>query len=511
MRPLRPGAGELRVVGGLLGRVLVAASLLHVPAIVVAGALGELDDAAALLLAASLGLVAGRSLSRLSPRDADLRWATGMVVVAGAWLVAPLTVAVALLLSGHAVTPVDAYLDAMSGYTTSGLSVLQDLDHLGVGMQVLRHLTHFAGGQGIVLVVLTVLGARAGQVGTLMVGEGRDERLVPSVVRTARLIYLIAGAWAVVGTAALWVVLQVAGLTPWRSLAHAATLFMAAFDTGGFSMMSSSVAYYHSAWVELVLSVLMVAGALSFPVHWLLWRRRIGDATRQLDLRTLATTTMVLTGLLVLGLGAHQTYDGVAALSRKGVFTALSSASGTGFTVVAPQTYLTWGQLAPAAVVALMGIGAMAGSTAGGVKTIRVGLLAKSVLRDVRKSLAPPAQAVLASYRARRRVVIGDELARSAMTVTVLFLLTYVAGALAGVALEDVRIEDALFESVSATANVGLSIGVLVPSSTLAYKVVVIAQMWLGRLEFLAALALVGWLGQFAAAGVDRTRRGAPA
>ena len=506
MRALRPDPAELRVVIGLLGRMFEATAGLHVPALVVAVAVGEVRDASALLLSAALALLAGRAAARLRLPHDELRWATGMVVVAATWLLVPVFVALPLWLSGHAVAPVDAYFDAMSGFTTSGLSLLQDLDHLGAGMQVLRHLTHFAGGQGIVIVVLTVLARGAGGASTLLVGEGRDERVVPNVLRTARLIYLIAGTWAVVGSVALVLALLGTGLTPWRAVLHGTTLFMAAFDTGGFSIMSTSAAYYHSAAVETVLVVLMVAGALSFPLHWLLWQRRIGAATRSLDLRTFATSTALLTTLLVLGLAVQGTYADVGALTRKGVFTAVSAGTGTGFTVVAAQAWDSWGQLGPAVVVALMGIGAMAGSTAGGIKTLRVGLLAKSVLADVRRALSPTAQVVVATHRTlRRTTIVDDAQARSAFVVTLLFIGSYVAGALVGVA-DGHRIEDALFESVSATANVGLTIGVLVPDASLLLKSVAIVQMWLGRLEFLAAFALVGWVAQLGAAGTARVR-----
>jgi len=506
MRALRPDADELRVVVGVLGRMFEATAGLHVPALVVAVAVGELRDASALLLSATLALLAGRAARRLRAPDDELRWSTGMVVVASTWLLVPVFVALPLWLSGHAAAPIDAYFDAMSGFTTSGLSLLQDLDHLGAGLQVLRHLTHFAGGQGIVIVVLTVLARGAGGASTLLVGEGRDERVVPNVLRTARLIYLIAGAWAVVGSSVLVVTLLGSGLTPWRALLHGTTLFMAAFDTGGFSIMSSSVAYYHSAAVEAVLVVLMVAGALSFPLHWLLWQRRVGDATRSLDLRTFATTTGLLGTLLVVGLAVHGTYADAGALARKGVFTAVSAATGTGFTVVAPQAWGTWGQLGPAVVVALMGIGAMAGSTAGGVKTLRVGLLAKSVLADVRRALAPTSQVVVATHRSLRRTsIVDDGQARSAFVVTLLFLGCYLAGALVGV-FEGASIEAALFESVSASANVGLTIGVLVPEASTLLKAVAVVQMWLGRLEFLAAFALVGWVWQLGAAGASDVR-----
>jgi trk system potassium uptake protein TrkH len=508
VRALRPGFPALRSAIGLVGLGLIAAGALHVPAMVVAVLAGETNDATAMLVGATAGAVLGLVLVPLRPRGERVTIGTATVVVASTWVVVPAVVAISLHLSGHTASLVDAYLDAMSGLTTSGLSVLQDLDHLGTGMQVLRHSLHFAGGQGIVLVVLTLLESAQGGLASLLGGEGREERLVPNVRRTARLIYVIAAAWLVAGTTVLTAVLLGHGLTLDRALLHGVTLFAAAFDTGGFSPMSTSVAYYHSGAVELVLSVLMVAGALSFPVHFALWRRRQAAVTRDEGVRTFVLTTTGLTVVMLVGLAAHGALTRPVDLLRTGAFTALSAATGTGFAVVPGSLVDTCVQLAPAAVVALMGIGAMAGSTAGGVKVERVATLARSIARDVRRALSPPDAVVLTTRTSRTGVtsVVDPATVRAAAVVTTLFLLAYVGGALVHVAY-GATVEDAIFESVSATATVGLSVGVLRPDGPPLQAIAIILQMWLGRLEFIAAFALVGWgIAQVRGPGRSRHR-----
>lgn len=493
MKLLRPDAADRRIVGAYLGRVLVGIGLLHLPAIVVALALGELRGATAMVVGATLAAIVGRVATRRWSTDRPLDWAHGLVTVALAWLVAPVPIAVSFHLTGHFASYLDAYFEAVSGLTTSGMTMLLDIEHVGTGVQLLRHLTHFAGGQGIILVVLTILTAGGRQIGTLFVGEGRDERIVPSVIRTARLIYVIFAAWFVVGVTVLWVSLQVAGLSPGTALMHAVALFLAAFDTGGFSVHSTSVAYYHSALVEVVLIPLMLAGAVSFPMHYDLWQRRVRSSLGNVDLRALATTTTTLTALVVLGLALENVYPDAVALTRKGVFTALSAATNTGFSVIPGSAYAAWGQLAPGAIVAIMIIGSMAGSTAGGIKTIRVALIAKSVLRDIRKALAPPATVIVATYRTRRLHVLTDAHVRAAVVITVLYLGTALGGSLLHV-FHGASIEVGLFESTSATANVGLSTGGIGPSNPPSIKVMTMAQMWAGRLEFLAVFGLVGYV-----------------
>lgn len=489
---LRPSGADVRHVVGLVGRVLLGIGAVHVPAIVLAAALGEWHDASAMLIGAALAVLAGARMGHGTQSGRQLSWAEGTVTVATSWLLAPLPVAVSYHLSGDVGSLLDGYFDAMSGLTTSGLSIMQDLDHVGAGVQLLRHLTQFVGGQGIILVVLMLLAAGGPHVGTLLVSEGREERLTPNAVRTARLVYVIAVAWGIAGTSVLFVVLQAVGFEPGRALLHAAALFMAAFDTGGFTIHSTSVAYYHSGVVESVLVVLMVAGALSFPLHLELWRRRVRSAGRDLDLRTFVVTTSLLTVGAMVALAAHSTYDGAVAVLRKGAFTVVSAATGTGFAVVTAPEYATWGQLAPGLVVVAMAFGAMAGSTAGGIKTVRIGLITKSVLRDVRSALTAESAMVRASYHARRRRIVTDEQVAGAVIITGMFLLSYLGGAMVAVA-HGATLEAGLFESTSATAAVGLTAGVTSPVAPLAVKLTTITQMWLGRLEFLAGIALVAW------------------
>ena len=492
---IRPSREDTRVIGYYLGRVLVGVGLLLLVPLVLALVLGEFNDVFALLGGAAIAFALG-ALAELRLRTTkDLTMSTGMVTVALAWLAAPAVVAVPLYLSGHYGAWVDAYFDALSGLTTSGLALIQDLDHLSVPMNVLRHLTHFAGGQGIVVVVLSMLATSGARVGTLYLGEGRDDRIVPNVVRTARFIFLVAGGYLVVGTGALWLAGLTAGLTPGRSFFHAITVFMAGFDTGGFAPYSTSIAYYHSITYELVVIVLMVAGTLSFGLHYHLWRGRRRDLITNFELHTLAVTLTLTSLVAMIGLGRAGTYGDLDALFRKGFFTVVSAHTGTGF-AVEPASILEndWGLVAPAGVVLAMALGGMASSTAGGFKAIRVGLAAKSVLRDFRRAIQPDAAVVVATYpTGTTRRPLSDDEVRTAITILVLYTITHLAGAMLGVYF-GYDFDAALFESTSALANVGLTVGITAPDMPLTMKLFSILQMWLGRLEFLSAFALVGFL-----------------
>jgi len=259
--------------------------------------------------------------------------------------------------------------------------------------------------------------------------------------------------------------------------------------------MQSSIIYYHSATVELLVGLIMVAGTLSFGLHLALWRGDPRDVLRHLETRTLTVTTSLLFGLLCVGLVRVGSYDSVEALLRKGLFTMVSAASSTGHQVNVGDTYLyDWGLLAPAAIVGAMAMGGMASSTAGGIKALRVGITFKSLTHEIRRILLPESALVVTTYHAGKRRVLRDESARAATTVLLLFIASYLLGILTALAYGELDLTQAIFESVSVGSNIGISIGVVNPGMPDGLALVYILQMWLGRLEFVAAFALLGYL-----------------
>lgn len=250
------------------------------------------------------------------------------------------------------------------------------------------------------------------------------------------------------------------------------------------------------AWLigPLLLGVLMLAGTLSFALHYALWRGDGGQPFRNLEVRALAISGGLLSLVVLAGLGAAGTQTTIGGLTRKGAFTLFSAHSGTGFAVTNGATYLSdGGVLAPAAIVTAMAFGGMAGSTAGGIKAIRQGLTVKGVVQDVRRLLLPESAVVVATYHARRRRILQDRTLRAATTLLLLDVATYLAGAGVGLLYGRWEITATLFESVSAAANVGLSVGIVDPSMPTGLQLTYLLQMWLGRLEFTAAFALLGY------------------
>ena len=488
---LRPDRQDIAVIAHLTGLVLIGLGLVMAIPALLALLWGERNEAAAFVIAGCLAALPGLLL-RGRPRQAP-RWDHGMVVTALSWLAGPFFGAIPLFLSGHYGSFLDAYFDAMSGFATAGLAVVNDLDHLARSVNLWRHITHFMGGQGLILIMLSLFPAHQGAMG-MYVGEGREDRILPNVVRTVRFIWQVSLVWLVVGTLALWGALLLAGMPSGDGLFHAVNLFMAAFDTGGFAPTSASIGLYHSALTEAVITVLMLAGCFAFALHYHLWRGRWSELWRNTELRLLVLSVGGLFALAAIGLASSGAYDTVGTLLRRGMFHVVSAHSGTGFNSIPGRLFVTqWGTLAPAALVLAMGFGGMAGSTAGGIKLIRLAIAAKGLRQTLRMSMLPTNAAGIETVHQGQRSILREPAIRSAYMILLLYLALYAVGAIAGL-FYGYPFSEAMFESTSAAAAVGLSVGITGPNMPAGLQIVYILQMWIGRLEFIAALALFGFI-----------------
>ena len=494
---LRPSVTDLRLIAHDLGRILAVVAAAGVLPLGWAIFRREWSAAGWFLLMIGTAAVPAAAAEFLGwgARRQRVDWSHGLVVVALTWLVVPAVGTLPLWLSGHWGRWLDTFFDAMSGITTTGLSLVQDLDHLPESVNIWRHTLQFLGGQGIVLAALTFFSASGAL--SMYQAEGREERIFPSVISTARFIWLVSVIHGVVGVTALTVDgILVQGFEPVRSFFHAINVFMAAFDTGGFTPQSTSIAYYHSALYEGVLAVLMVAGAMSFGLHHALWNRRRG-LLRNLEVRTILTTFGLLLAVTIVGLGISGVFTHAPALTRRGLFQVLSAHTGTGFSTVSTTELSRWSGLAFVGITVAMALGGMSSSTAGGVKSLRIGLTVKAMADSIREALLPEGAVVPDTFQQYGVQRLTPRMAQSVMAVSLLYVGLYLLGAGVGYAY-GYPLDQALFESVSASAAVGLSVGVTGPGMPILMELVMILQMWVGRLEFVAVFALLGFMTSLA-------------
>jgi trk system potassium uptake protein TrkH len=488
---LRPEREDLRIVAFALGRILTIVAVASLLPLAWATLGREWHPFASFLMMIGLFAVLGQFGMLFRPKTERLDWSHGMVVVALTWIIVPAIGSIPFVFSGHYGSPLDAMFDTVSGLTTTGLALVQDLDHLAPSLNFWRHLLHFLGGQGIVIAALVLFAGGGGL--TLYYGEARDERILPSVRSTARFIWSVAILHLVAGVLVLGVIgHQFLGFDWKRAFFHSLMIFFAAFDTGGFSPQSTSLGYYHSYVFEFATMVLMVAGAMSFGTHFALWRGSHGAVFKNLETRTITTTFLITVGLTFVGLAVTGAFGRIAGLTRQGFFQVLSAHSGTGFSTVPSVELASWSGLAFGGMALAMGLGGMASSTAGGIKSLRVGLAAKAIATQVKQLLLPEGAVASTRYFQFGRKRLTPELAQSAMTVALLYVVLFLIGA--GVAIAyGYGLQEALFESISAGASVGLSVGVTDPTMPALLKLTYMFQMWVGRLEFVAVFALLGF------------------
>lgn len=482
---------DVRVIGHYLGTLILFAGILMAVPFATALVFQEWEPAARYFFSIGIAVVAGALLRFLRIEPSRLDRQQALAVTGLAWVVLAVFCSIPLYFSGHYATYLDALFDGVSGLTTTGASLVQDLDHLSNADNMLRFMMHLLGGLGLIVVALSfgLFGKRTGS--SLYTSEGRNEHVVPNVVQTAQFIARITAAVIITSTVVIALVCLVAGMEPVRAGLHAFWISISAFVTGGFTPMAQSILYYHSFPLEIILMVLMILGSISFVIHAEVWKGRVGMFFCDIETRTTLIWLGLMTVVLIATLSTSPLFSDLPALIRRGLFMVVSSFTTTGFQVITTNqltTVLTSGAFLTLALI--MAVGGGAGSTAGGIKLYRVGIIFKSIVSTIKEALSPDSARVVVAYNHVGRRILSPEIAKEAMTVFILYVVTYVIGALVGIA-HGYDATQAIFESVAMTSNGGIITGLATPGMPVTLEVFYIFQMWVGRLEFVTLLALI--------------------
>ena len=475
--------------------VIGIAALMLVP-LLVSLCLGEWNPALDFSIGMSLSMLAGIGmiLAGRHARGMQVEWKHGFAVASLSWLVLMLLCSVPYLLSGHMLSVLDACFDVMSGFTTTGLTLLQDLDHISVGLNTWRHILTFIGGQGMVVLALTFLVRNTGGAYKFYVGEAKDIELVPNVKGTARLIWKISMVYLVIGSGMLWIAGMTAGLSPLSAFFHGFFMFASSWSTGGFAPTSQNILYYHSFFYEIVTVVLFILGSFNFGLHYAIWQGKRRELVRNIETQSFFITATVASALAVLALARSGIYTDAVSAFRRVVYNVLSAHTTTGFgSVYARQFALEWGDFGILLMVIAMLIGGSACSTAGGFKGLRVGIVCKGLAADVGRLLSSERNVKVYKFHHIKDTVLGDAAVKSSALIILCYMAVFGIGTALG-AWYGYPLADAAFESASVTGNVGLSIGVTSAGMPAVMKIYDIIAMYLGRLEFLSVFALIGYV-----------------
>lgn len=496
---------DLRVIGHYLGTLTqLFAALMAVP-FVTALVFQEWEPAERYLLGIGIALVIGTLLQFLRIEPGRLGRRQALAVTGFAWIVLAFFASVPLFLSGHYATYMDALFDGVSGLTTTGATVALDIDHFSNADNMFRFMMHLVGGLGLIVVALSlgIFGKRSGS--SLYTAEGRSEHVVPNVVQTTQLILRITLVIIFIAAVVLTALCISIGMEPVRAVLQSIWLAISAFNTGGFAPMAESVSYYNSIPIEVFLMLLMILGSISFVVHAEVWKGRLQSFFGDIEIRTMLIWLLVMTVVVAASLSASALFSDLPAMIRRGLFMVVSAFSTTGFqNVTTNQLTTVFSSGAFLALALIAAVGGSAGSTAGGVKLHRVGIIFKSIVSTVKEAVSPSSARVVVSYNHLGRRVLSSDAVKEAMTVFVLFVITYSVGALVGIA-HGYEASQAIMESVSMTSNGGIITGIVTPGMSPSLEAFYIFQMWAGRLEFVTLLAV---LAEIIASLAPRKRRG---
>lgn len=437
-------------------------------------------------------IYAGRNTKR---NRSYIQWKHGLVVASLTWLLLMVLCSIPYLLSGHVGSLLDACFDVMSGFTTTGLVMTQDLDHLSVSLNMWRHMLTFVGGQGMVVLALTYMVRETNGAYKFYVGEAKDVELVPNVKGTARIIWKISMIYLAAGTAVLWIDGLLIGLKPVSSFLHALFMVESSWSTGGFAPMTQNIMYYHSLSYETITMVLFTLGSFNFGLHYAVWQGRRKELVRNIEIRSFFVTCTAACLLGLFWMAKSGLYPDAVALFRRVVFNIISAHTTTGLgSVYAAQFASQWGGFGILVLIVAMLIGGSACSTAGGFKGMRVGVMFRGLAKEVKKNLLSERNLKVYKFHYFKDQVLSDEVVRSSALIIFCYLLLFGVGTMLGT-LYGYPVSHSAFEAASEVGNVGLSIGVTLPSEPAAMKIYGIAAMYLGRLEFLSVFALIGYAG----------------
>lgn len=373
---------------------------------------------------------------------------------------------------------VQSIFEATSGWTTTGLSVV-NVEQSNYTILLYRSLMQFFGGVGIVLIVFTLLSDSYGL--KLYSQEGHNDRLLPNILKSARLIFLIYFGYVVAGILG-YVVLGM-------SWFDAINISMAALSTGGFATRANSMAYYQSGSIEWFTMLLMILGSTNFAAHLLLIRRQFRQFIKTSEFKLLCGALLLSTLFILL---TQTTIDHVSL--RTALFEAVSAITTTGFQTT---SYSIWRPLWVLVLILLMIIGGGSGSTAGGIKQSRLVVVLKSMQMHFQRYNLPRQVMKESSMHdsSGQSFIIQKTLAYDSVLYVMIYLLILTIGTII-ISTQGYTLLDSFFEFASSLGTVGTSVGVIAFNASNVVLVTSTLGMLLGRLEILVVISALMTLKQ---------------
>lgn len=464
------------IIAKMLG---VEGAVLLIPAFV-AFLYGESDVIQFLIVSAVLGAIFF-IFGRKRPENKVIYAKEGLVIVGLAWILWSLFGALPFVLTGSIPSYVDAFFETVSGFTTTGSTILTDIEALPKGVAFWRSLTHWIGGMGVLVFVMMLTSLDDEHSMHLMRAEvpgPEADKLVPKARTTARILYLM----YFVLTAAEVVFLMFGRMSFYDALLHS----FSTAGTGGFSNRNASVAYYDSAYIDGVITVFMILFGVNFNLYFLIRLKNWKDALKNEELH--AYLGIIAGAVAIVTVNILGIYGNLVHAFRYASFQVASVITTTGFCTA---DFNLWPELSKVVLLGIMVIGACAGSTGGGIKVSRFLILVKSIKQEVRRMLHPKAVTIVKINGKR----VGNDTIRSVY----IYFISYILVMMVSILLVSINNFDfaTTFSSVLTTLNnVGPGISMVGPVENFHMfsplsKLVFCMDMLLGRLEIFPYLLLM--------------------
>ena len=464
----------------ILGKMMgVEGLLLLIPALV--SLIYHEKSVISFLIVAAILLVIYIVFGRKLPASKQIYGKEGFVIVGLAWILWSAFGALPFVISGSIPYYIDALFETISGFTTTGSTILADIEALPMGISFWRSFTHWIGGMGVLVFVMMITSLDDENAMPLMRAEvpgPEADKLVPKARHTARLLY---GMYFVL-TAAEVVFLLFGGMNLYDALLHA----FSTAGTGGFSNRAASVSFYDSAYIDGVITVFMILFGINFNLYFFIllkdWKSILKNEELWAYLGIVGVSIAIITGNIL------KIYGTVAHAFRYASFQVGSIITTTGF---ATADYDQWPELSKSILLALMFVGACAGSTGGGIKVSRLLIIVKSIRREVRKMLHPNAVTIIK--------VNGKKIGQDTLKNVNLYLTCYIIIMIVSILLVSIDNFDfaTTFSGVLTTmSNVGPGISKVGPVMNFqpfsaVSKLVFCFDMLIGRLEIFPYLLLL--------------------
>jgi trk system potassium uptake protein TrkH len=476
-------ARDLRIILSNLKGLFLTIGVIMLFMAVLCVLTGEMGSATGFLYGAIIGIFLWVLLKAIFPATFNPELRHAMIVAALAYLIVPAIGMIPFVTIQH-MAPLDAFFESISGWTTSGFSMIPDPAHSDHMVILWRSLIQWIGGMGVILLMVTILIRPGTGAYVLYQSEARKEKIYPSIRSTLNSIWSLYLVLTIAGT----LLLIIAGMPAWDAFNQA----MSGISSGGFSLKENSIADYGSVWIELAVIPIMIAGALPFVVLYKAFRKDIRQFFNDIQVRTFLLIMAVGAGLLILE--NYFFYHDLLASVRYSVFQYVSAATTTGFQTVDVSR---WSSSALLIMSIGMIIGGCAGSSAGGIKVARVYFLNNNVKLWFEKTLRSKNTIVTLNIGNKRVTedIVNNEMAEATLIsflwiVTIsmsVLLLSHIVG-------QAFDLSHIIFAVCSAQSNVGITCGIVNPALPYIGKIIIMIDMWIGRLEIIPVMLLLRFL-----------------